>query len=310
SLETGALLPDEIKNCSYSFAWANDNKTFIYDQLDEAHRPSKALKHVLGTSVDQDRTLYEEKDQRFFLEGSKSRNQKLILISVESELSSEVRFLDADRPDEALTLIRPRENELLYSVENHGDRFFIVTNENAKNFKIVETPIASPGKENWKDFIPYDPEVKIDSVDAFENYLAISERRKGLPAIRIYDLKSGESHEIDFDEPAYDVSIARNPVFDTDIVRIDFSSFITPDSVIDYDMASRQKELLKEKTVLGGYDKSNYDSERVFAKAEDGAEIPISLVYKKSFKRDGTAPLLLYGYGAYGDCTDAEFDSN
>ncbi len=214
SLETGALLPDEIKNCSNSLAWANDNKTIFYDQLDDAHRPYKALRHVLGRSVDQDSTIYEEKDDRFFLEISKSRNEKLIFVSVESELSSEVRFLDADRPDGDLTLIRPRENDLLYYVENHGDRFFIVTNENAKNFKIVETPVASPGKENWKDFIPYDPEVKIDSVDAFENYLAISERLKGLPAIRVYDLKSGESHEINFDEPAYEVSLDRNPVFD------------------------------------------------------------------------------------------------
>jgi oligopeptidase B len=310
SLETGALLPDEIKNCSYSFAWANDNQTFIYDQLDETHRPSKALKHVLGTSVDQDRTLYQEKDERFFLEVSKSRNQKLILISVESELSSEVRFLDADRPDDGLTLIRPRENDLLYSVENHGDRFFIVTNENAKNFKIVETPVSSPGKENWKDFIPYDPEVMIENVDAFENYLAISERVKGLPAIRIYDLKSGESHEINFDESAYDVSLGGNPVFATDTVRIDYSSFTTPDSVIDYHMTSRQKELRKEKIVLGGYQKSNYVSERVFAKAEDGVEIPISLVYKKGLKKDGSAPILLSGYGAYGISSDADFDSN
>jgi oligopeptidase B len=310
SLETGGLAPDEIKNCSYSFAWANDNKTFLYDQLDTAHRPYKALEHVLGTAVDQDRTVYEEKDERFFLELGKSRNNKLIFVSVESELSSEVRFLDADRPDDALTLIRPRENDLLYNVENHGDRFFIVTNENAKNFKVVEAPVASPGKENWKDFIPYDPEVKIDSVDAFANYLAISERVKGLPAIRIYDLKSGSSHEIMFDEPAYDVSLEQNPVFETDTVRINYSSFTTPDSVIAYDMASRQKELLKEKSVLGGFKKSDYSSERIFAKAEDGAEIPISLVYKKGFKKDGTAPLLLTGYGAYGVCSDADFDSN
>ncbi len=310
SLETGALLPDEIKNCSGSFAWANDNKTFFYDQLDDARRPYKALKHVLGTSVDQDPTVYEEKDARFFLEISKSRNEKLIFVSVESELSSEVRFLDADRPDGELTLIRPRENDLLYEVENHGDRFFIVTNENAKNFKIIETPVASPGKEHWKDFIPYDPEVKIDGVDAFENYLAISERLKGLPAIRIYDLKSGESHEIHFDGPAYDVSLGGNSIFDTDVVRINYSSFITPDSVIDYDMASRQKELRKEKTVLGGYKKSDYGAERTFAKVEDGVEIPISLVYKKGFKKDGTAPLLLYGYGAYGECSDADFDPN
>jgi oligopeptidase B len=309
SLETGTLLPDEIKNCSYSCVWANDNKTIFYDQLDDAHRPYKAQKHVLGTSVDQDPTVYQEKDDRFFLEISKSRDEKIIFVSVESELSSEVRFLDADRPDDELTLIRPRENDLLYNVENHGDRFFIVTNENAKNFKIIECPVASPGKEHWKDFIPYDPAVKIDGVDAFENYLAISERLKGLPAIRIYDLKSGESHEIQFDEPAYDVSLDRNPAFDTNIVRISYSSFISPDSIIDYNMTSRQKDLRKEKIVLGGYKKSDYASERVFAKAEDGVEVPISLVYKKGFKRDGTAPLLLSGYGAYGICSDANFNS-
>src|SRR5271157_2742698 len=310
TLETGELLPDEIKNSSYSFAWANDNKTFFYDQLDDANRPYKALKHILGTSVNQDRTVYEEKDARFFLEINKSRSERFIFVSVESERASEVRFADADHPEGEFTLIRPRENDLLYSVEHHGDRFFIVTNENAKNFKVIETPVASPDKEHWKDFIPYDPEVEIDGVDAFENYLAISERLKGLPAIRIYDLRSGESHEINFDEPAYDVSLGGNPIFDTDVVRINYSSFITPDSVIDYAMASRQKELRKEKTVLGGYKKSDYDAERIFAKAEDGVEIPISLVYKKGFKKDGTAPLLLYGYGAYGECSDADFDPN
>lgn len=310
SLESGQLLPDEIKNCSYSFAWANDNKTFFYDQLDDARRPYKALKHVLGTNVDQDPTIYEEKDERFFLDISKSRNEKYIFVSVESELSSEIRFLDADRPDDSLTLIRPRENDLLYYVENHEDRFFIVTNENAKNFKIAETRVASPGKENWKDFIPYDPQVKIDGVDAFENYLAISGRLNGLPAIRIYNLKTGELHDIKFEEPAYDVSLDRNPVFNTDSVRIRFSSFVTPDSVIDYNMATREKNVLKEKSVLGGYEKSNYRMERIFAKANDGVEVPISLVYKKSSKKDGTAPLLLYGYGAYGACTDADFNSN
>ncbi len=255
SLQTGALLPDEAKNCSNSLAWANDNKTLFYDQLDDAHRPYKALKHILGTSIDQDPTVYEEKDDRFFLEISKSRDRKFIFIGVESKLSSEVRFLSADQPDGASTLIRPRENDLLYEVESHGDRFFIVTNENAKNFKIVEAPVASPDKDHWKDFIPYDPEIKIDEVDAFENHLAISERLKGLPAIRIFDLQSGTSHEIHFDEPAYEVSIDRNPTFDTNILRINYSSFVTPDSVIDYNMVSREKELRKEKSVLGGYKK-------------------------------------------------------
>ena len=310
TLETGELLPDEIKNSSYSFAWANDNKTFFYDQLDDANRPYKALKHILGTSVNQDPTVYEEKDARFFLEIYKSRSEKFIFVSVESERASEVRFVDADHPEGEFTLIRPRENDLLYSVEHHGDRFFIVTNENAKNFKVVETPVASPDKEHWKDYLPYDPEVKVDAVDAFENHLVISERRNGLPAIRICDLKSGETHEINFDEPTYEVSLDRNPVFKTGIVRIDYSSFITPNSVIDYDMVSRRKELKKEAPVLGGYKKSDYASERVFAKADDGVEIPISLFYKKGFRKDGTAPLLLTGYGAYGISTDANFSSS
>jgi oligopeptidase B len=310
TLETDELLPDEIRNSSYSFAWANDNRTFLYDQLDEAHRPYKALKHILGTSVNQDPTVYEEKDDRFFLEISKSRSEKFIFVSVESELSSEVRFVDADHPEGELTLIRPRENDLLYSVDHQSDRFFIVTNENAKNFKVIETPVASPDKEHWKDFLPYDPQIKVDAVDAFENHLVISERRNGLQTIRICDLKSGESHEINFDEPTYDVSLDRNPVFKTSIVRVEYSSFITPNSVIDYDMVSRQKELKKETPVLGGYKKSDYVSERVFAKADDGVEIPISLFYRKSFKKNGTAPLLLTGYGAYGISTDANFSSS
>ena len=310
NLETGELLPDEISNSSYSFAWANDNKTFFYDQLDDAHRPYKALEHILGASVDQDPTVYEEKDDRFFLEISKSRSEKFIFVSVESERASEVRFVDADHPGGGLTLIRPRENDLLYSVDHHGDRFFIVTNENAKNFKIIETPVASPDKEHWKDFLPYDPEVKVDAADAFENNLVISGRRNGLPAVWICDLKSGETHEINFNEPTYEVSLDRNPVFKTDVVRIDYSSFVTPNSVIDYDMVSRRKELKKETTVLGGYKKSDYVSERIFVKADDGVEIPISLFYKKGFRKDGTAPLLLTGYGAYGISTDADFSSS
>jgi oligopeptidase B len=310
TLETGELLPDEIRNSSYSFAWANDNKTFFYDQLDDAHRPYKALKHILGTSVDQDATVYEEKDDRFFLEISKSRSEKFIFVSVESERASEVRFAAADHPEGGLTLIRPRENDLLYSVDHHGDRFFIVTNEHAKNFKIIETPVASPDKEHWKDFLPYDPEVKVDAADAFENHLVISGRRHGLPAIWICDLKSGETHEINFDEPTYEVSLDRNPVFKTGIVRIDYSSFVTPNSVIDYDMVSRRKELKKETTVLGGYKKSDYVSERIFAKADDGVAIPISLFYRKDFRKNGTAPLLLTGYGAYGISSDADFNSS
>ena len=309
-LETGQLLPDEIKNSGSSFAWANDNKTFFYDQLDSAQRPFKAMKHILGMNPNQDSTIYQENDERFFLEISKSRSRKLIFVAVHSSLSSEVRFLDADQPDTELTLIRQRENDLLYDVEHHLDRLFIVTNENAKNFKVVEAPLVSPGKEHWKDFIPYDPQIKVDGVDAFENHLVIAERIKGLQTIKVYDLKSGESHEIAFDEPTYEVSVDRNPEFNTSVVRLHYSSFITPPSVIDYDMDSRQKELRKEQTVLGEYRKSDYMSDWIFAKADDGTLIPISIYYKRGFRKDGVAPLWLNGYGAYGIPTDASFSSN
>ena len=309
-LETGILLPDTIKNSSESFAWANDNKTFFYDQLDPARRPFRALRHVLGTPVAEDPIVYEEKDQRFFLGISKSRSRQFVFISVESELTSEVRFLNADQPGGEFNLIRPREENILYSVDHTGDRFFIVTNDNAKNFKIVAAPITNPGKENWKDFLPYDPQIKIDRLEAFRDRLAILERRNGLPTIRILDLKSGESHDIDFDEPTYEVDLEENPEFKTQVVRLSFSSLVTPDSVIDYDMAARTKEVKKVRPVLGGYNKSDYIEERIFARADDGAEIPISLFYKKGFQRDGHAPLYLTGYGAYGISSDAEFASS
>jgi oligopeptidase B len=309
NLATGEMLPDEINDTYYTFAWANDNKTFFYDQLDGAKRPFKALRHELGTDVAKDPTIYEEKDERFFLSISKSRSERYLFIKVESELTSEIRYLDADKPEGEFTLIQPREDNLRYSVEHHDDRFFIVTNENAKNFKLVAAPVATPGKENWKEVMPYDPRIMILDVDAFQDYLAISERENGLSAIKIYDLKTGESKAIEFDEPTYDVELGENAEFKTRIVRLTYTSFITPASVIDYDMVSGQRELKKETPVLGGYQKADYVSERIFAKADDGAEIPISLFYKKGLKRDGRAPLWLDGYGAYGVNNDVYFST-
>jgi oligopeptidase B len=307
NLQTGEMLSDKIEGTYYTFAWANDNKTFFYDQLDAADRPFKARKHLIGSDVAQDPTVYEEKDNRFFLEISKARSEKYIFIKVESKLTSEIRYLDADKPNDAFSIVQPREDNVLYSIDQHDDRFFIVTNKNAKNFKLVQTPVATPGGDNWKDFVPYNPEIMISDVNAFANYLVISERKKGLPALQIYDLKSDETHDIQFDEPDYDVELSANPEFKTNTVRLTFDSFVTPNSVIDYDMASRQKEVKKVTPVLGGYNKSEYVTERIFAKADDGAEIPISLFYKKGFKKNGTAPLWLDGYGAYGVDNDVYF---
>ncbi|MBV9672977.1 MAG: S9 family peptidase, partial [Verrucomicrobia bacterium] len=197
---------------------------------------------------------------------------------------------------------------LLYSVEHHDDRFLITTNEEAKNFKIVQAPVSAPGKENWKEFLPYDPEIKIDEVNAFKDYLVVSERKNGLPAIQIFKFDTGQTQNISFDEPAYDVSLGSNHEFNTTLVRLSYSSFITPDSVIDYDMSTGTRSVLKEMPVLGGYSKTDYVAERVFAKSNDGVKVPISIFYRKGTKRDGTAPLWLTGYGAYGVPTDADFD--
>jgi oligopeptidase B len=308
NLQTDALLSEKIDNTYYTFAWANDNKTFFYDQLDSADRPFKARKHLIGSDVTQDPTIYEEKDDRFFLEISKSHDDQFIFIKVESKLSTEIRYLEANKPNDIFSIIQPREENVLYSIDHHDDRFFIVTNKDAKNFKLVETPVAAPGNDHWKDFIPYNPEVTINEISAFKNYLVISQRKNGLPAIQVYDLNSGETHNIEFDEPDYDVEMSANPEFKTNTVRITYNSFVTPNSVIDYDMSSRQKEVKKVTPVLGGYQRDDYVTERIFAKADDGANIPISLFYKKGFIKNGTAPLWLDGYGAYGVDNDVYFN--
>jgi oligopeptidase B len=309
NLETGELLPDTITGSSYSFAWANDSRSFFYDQLDAAKRPFKAMHHTIGSSVHTDRVVLEEPDERFELSISKSRSREFIFFEVESKLATEVRFVHADRPDETPFLIQAREKELIYHVDHHGDRFFLVTNDNAKNFKIVSVPVDRPSKENWSDFVPYDPDIAISGIDAFKNHLVVLERRRGLPIVRVYNLETGESQDIDFAEPAYCVELGENPEFTSSTVRLAFSSLITPNSVIDYDMVAKTKTTRKQMPVLGGFDRDRYTEEQIYAKANDGVEIPISLFYRKGFQRNGSAPIFLTGYGAYGDSEESEFSA-
>jgi oligopeptidase B len=309
NLETGELLPDTITGTSYSFAWAADSRSFFYDVLDAAKRPYKAMRHLLGSNVHSDPIIVEEPDERFELSIAKSRSRQFIFFEVESKLATEVRFIHADRPEETPILIQPREKELIYHVEHHGDRFFLMTNQNAKNFKIVSTPIDQPSKEHWSDFAAYDPNIAISGIEAFKDHLVALERRRGLPVVRIYNLKSGETHAIDFAEPAYNVELAENPDFASSVVRLEFSSLITPKSVIDYDMVAQSKTIRKQTPVLGGFNRDNYAEEQIYAKADDGVEIPISLFYRKGFQRNGSAPIILTGYGAYGLSEEAEFSS-
>lgn len=311
NLDTGELLSDEIPNTYYSVEWGNDNRTLFYTTLDEAKRPYKLFRHTLGSDPAADELVHLEEDDAYFLSISKTRSQKYMILRLASNTTTENWFLDADRPEGDFRLIHPRQHKMEYEVEHHGNRFFILTNENAINFKLMEAPVSNPAKKNWREVIAHRDSVLLDDVDAFRNHLVISERAKGLRQLRVIDMTTGEHHHIDFPEPVYTVWLSRNPDFNTELVRFNYTSLVTPRSVYDYNMRSRQRELKKQYEVLGDYDPSLYASERIFAEAPDGTEVPISLVYKRAlFNKDGGNPLWLYGYGSYGATIDPRFNSN
>jgi oligopeptidase B len=309
-LSSGKLLPETITNTAASSAWSNDNRTLYYLQLDAANRPYRLFRHVLGQDPKKDALIFEEKDQRFELSLETSRSHKFIFLVSASETTTEVRYADADNPETDFKVLSPRVQGVLYQVDHSGDRFFIVTNDQAENFKIVTAPVANPDRQNWTDFIPYNPDEPVEELEAFAHYLAVSVRRDGVPAIKIFDLESGASRYVDFNEPTYDVSFGDNPSFGSAQLRLEFSSLITPSSVIDVDFKTGEETLKKRHPVLGGFSTDNYAEERVFAVASDGTKIPISLFYRKGFVKDGSAPIVLDGYGAYGLTEDADFSAN
>jgi oligopeptidase B len=309
-LNSGKLLPDTISNTADAIAWANDSRTLFYLQLDSANRPYRVFRHVLGQDPKKDILIFEEKDERFELNLEKSRSRKYIFLVSESKTTTEVHFLDADDPAGNLRLLSPRTQGVLYQVDHSGDRFFIVTNDQAENFKIVTAPISNPDRNNWTDFTPYDPNEPVEELEAFAHYLAVLVRRDGLPAIKVFDIESGSSQYIDLNEPTYDVGFGDNPSFDTFQLRLEFSSLISPEMVIDVDLKTGVKTVKKQRAVLGGFSTENYAEERVFAVAGDGTKIPISVFYRKGLVKDGSAPMLLEGYGAYGITEDADFSSS
>lgn len=309
-LQSGSLLPDQIPGIYYPVEWANDNRTLFYTTLDSTKRPYRLYRHVLNSEPENDQLIYQEDDLAFYLNLRKSRSRKYIFLSLESEVTSEVRFLNADRPAGKFKLIQPRQYQLEYSVAHHDNHFYIVTNDHAKNFKVVRTPVNKPYKKYWKDFIPHNKAVKIDGVDAFLNHLAIYQRENGLKTIRLFNFRSSKFNRIDFPEPVYAVWANKNPEYHSNILRFTYMSLVTPKSVYDYNMDDGTRELKKQDEVLGGYTPGEYQSERIFATAKDGTKIPISLVYRKGTQRDGNNPLFLTGYGAYGASIDPYFSSN
>jgi oligopeptidase B len=307
-LETRALRADEIPNTYYSLEWAEDNRTFFYTILDEAKRPHQVYRHTLGEK--ENTLIYHEQDQRFTLEVSKTSSRAYILIEIGSPLTSEVRYLSATSPYESFQTVLPRVQEVEYDLTHHGDSFYIRTNDHAKTFRVVRAPVNDPSRSNWQDFLPARELATVEDVHAFREYLAIEERDRGLTQIRIHHFTGNSEHCIEFPEPVFTSSLGTNAEFDTHTLRFTYTSLVTPACVFDYDMRTRQRELKKQQEVLGGYDPAQYQSERIFAKAADGTEVPVSIVYKKDVQRDGSAPMLLYGYGSYGISIDPTFNSD
>ncbi len=309
NLETGEMLPQKISGTAGSTAWTNDSKTIFYSKKDKALRPYKIFKHQIESESSKDSEIYHETDPTFSVYVNKSKSGKYIFIGSFSNTASEYRFLDADNHDGIFILINSRENNHEYYVEHLNDKFLITTNDDAKNFKLVEVEINNPSKENWKVIIPHRKQILLEGIEVFKNYIAILERRDGLKKIRILNLSNRSQKYIEFDEETYAVYPDSNYDFDSNVLRFVYTSPTTPNTTYDFNMETGEKKLLKQEEVLGNFNKNNYSTERIFATAEDGTKIPVSIVYKKGLIKNGRNPMLLTGYGAYGISSDPDFSS-
>ncbi len=315
-LASGTLYPEFIVN-TYSSVyfhtgveWANDSQTLFYITQDASERPYKVFRHTLGTDPEQDTLIFHEEDESYFLFIHKSRDQKFIFTNHHSTPTTEMRFLYADEPNGELKVLSPRREGVEYLAAHHEGYFYIVTNHQAENFRLMKTSVDESAIEHWQELIPHREDVLIDYIDTFKGYLVLYERRNGLRQIRISTFGTMTSvRYIEFPEPAYNVDVEMNPDFDTNTLRFTYSSPVTPHSLIDYHMDTAQWELVKQ-DIPDGYDPSPYITERIHATAPDGKLIPMSIVYKRDLKRDGNNPTLLYGYGSYGSVIDADFNSD
>ena len=309
-LQTGELLMDEIHGTEDAVAWANDNATFFYTVKNEITLLSEHIdRHILGTPQTDDVRVYTEKDDSFYIGVGRSKSDKYIIIYNSSTLVSDYYILNANDPLGKFRQFSPRETEHEYTIEHYNDKFYIVTNWKAINFRLMETPENATAKQNWKEVIPHRKDVMVSDIDVFADHLVISERRDGLRQIRVIDQRNGNEHYLDFGEAVYSAYPSVNPSFNTNVLRYQFSSLITPQSTFDYDMDMKVSTLLKQTEVVGGYDLDDYRSERLYAEARDGKKVPISIVYKKGYKKNGQGNLLLYAYGSYGSTNDPSFSS-
>ena len=312
NLITGEIYKDKIDNTTGGSNFANDNKTLFYTlQNPTTLRSEKIMKHKLGETADKDQLVFFEEDETYNTWVDKSKSEQYIFIGSYSTLTSEMRFVNADTPDDEFKIFQPRTRGLEYDVNHYGDKFYIVTNaDNATNFKLMSTPITATGKSNWKDIIPHRADVLLEGIDIFKDYLVVSERYNGLKRIHIKRWDNSNDYYLPFGSETYSANTSTNLDFNTTKLRYVFNDMTTPSSVIEFDMATQDKTVLKEQEVLGGkFDKNNYTSKRIWATATDGTKVAISLVYRKDTKLNKETPLLLYGYGSYGITLNPSFST-
>jgi oligopeptidase B len=307
NLKTGELLKDDV-GFIVSFQWASDNQTFFYTIEDDAKRSYRLYRRTLGDATGE--LIYEEPNALYSVYTSRSHDQQFIFLNIRSKTTSETRFVKSATPKSDFQMIHPRENEHKYGVDHRNGEFYILSNKNAKNYRLLTAPVSNPSEKNWKELIAHRPAVLIEDMEVFLQHLVLSVRENGLTEFEVLNFSTQETKRIKFPEPTYSAYSASNPEFEATQFRYNYQSLVSPPSVYEYDMNSGESALLKQQEVLGGYDPLMYQSERLWATATDGTKVPISIVYKKGFKRDGNAPTLLYGYGSYGFAIGASFSSS
>ncbi|MBL4702989.1 MAG: S9 family peptidase, partial [Flavobacteriales bacterium] len=311
NLLTGEIYKDELLNTDGSVAWANDSKTVFYAVKDTVDlRPGEIWKHTLGTPQSEDVLVYTEEDNTFYAEVYRTKSNDYLVIAATSTLTSEYQYISADDPDSDWHLFHARERGLEYHISHYKDQFYIRTNLDALNFKLMSCSINATGKSNWKEVIPHRSDVLFEGVEIFKNFMVLEERANGLTGIRVINQSSGEDHYIEFNDEAYVAYSGNNFDFDTETLRYSYSSLTTPWTIYDYNMLTKDQDLMKQQEVVGDYDPSKYESKRFMAKADDGTAIPISIVYKKGLELNGKNPTVLYAYGSYGSSTDPTFNPN
>jgi len=307
-LRTGKLVEEPVPNTEGQVTWANDNKTYFYTKKDSATLRSRwIIKHKVGTTYKNDPVVSEEKDETFYTGIYKTKSNKFLVIWAGSTLTNHYQILDANTPDGKFKEFNPRERGLEYSIDHYGDKFYVVTNLDAQNFRLMETPDTKTAKANWKEKIAHRKDTLLQGIEIFKNHLVLSERAQANTLMRIINQKTNETHYLNFGEPAYTINPSINLDFDTELLRYGYTSMTTPNSTYDYNMNTKQRTLLKQQEVVGGYKAEDYQTERIWAEATDGTKIPMSIVYKKGLQKNGNNPTMLYGYGSYGASMDPTF---